>query len=86
MGLRQIVSASAVAAIAATATYSFLIKGYSPLTFPQELAWNAYTNLAAYAQGAKKVWMVVEFTSGNGAPGQMSFDNPAVPDATMADC
>lgn len=84
--LKRTLSTTAGAAVAALAIYGFWFKGYNPLTFPQELAWDAFRGLSAYAQGSEKVWMVVDFSSGEGTSSQMSFNNPAVPDATLAEC
>ncbi|GAA3075690.1 hypothetical protein GCM10010520_23470 [Rhizobium viscosum] len=42
--------------------------------------------LAACSGKSDKVWIVVDFTDASGRPAQMAFDNPSVPDMTLADC
>jgi hypothetical protein len=42
--------------------------------------------LSACSGKPDKVWIVVDLVDPNGRPAQMSFDNPAVPDMTLADC
>ncbi len=50
--------------------------------------WGAILVAAVLASCGKseKVWIVVDLTEANGRPAQMAFDNPAVPDMTLADC
>jgi hypothetical protein len=42
--------------------------------------------LMACSGKSEKVWIVVDLIAPNGQPAQMAFNNPAVPDMTMAGC
>lgn len=42
--------------------------------------------LAACSGKSEKIWIVVDFTDASGRPTRMAFDNPSVPDMTLADC
>jgi hypothetical protein len=78
--------AGTVAALAfvVAAIYSIWFKGYSPLQWPIQLAWQGFQTVAA--GNSKKVWIVAEFTDDKGQPMKMSFNNPALPNLTLAEC
>jgi len=84
--MRRIVSTFAGGAVVCLALYGFWIRGYSPLIFPQQLAWDAFKSVSSYAHGSEKVWMVVDFTAGGSRSAQMAFNNPSAPELSLADC
>jgi hypothetical protein len=65
--------------------------GFNPITLPYVIAGYAWRtvgeSVVAFAGGkTEPVWIVVELKLANGTPSQMSFNNPAVPDMTLAEC
>lgn len=44
------------------------------------------TALSGCSDDNAKVWIVVDLQTPAGKPAQMAFDNPSVPDMTLADC
>jgi hypothetical protein len=81
---KKLAGTVAVLAFAGAAIYSVWFKGYSPLQWPVQLAWQGFQTVAAGR--SEKVWMVAQFTDDKGQPMRMSFNNPAVPNMTLAEC
>jgi hypothetical protein len=81
---KRLVGIIGALAFVGAAIYSIWFKGYSPLQWPIQLAWQGIEAVAA--DSSEKVWMVAEFVDDNGRAAKMSFNNPAVPDLTLAEC
>ncbi len=80
---KTLLGIAAALAFIAAAIYSVWFRGYSPLHWPIQLAYEGFQAIAAPSE---KVWLVADFTDDNGRPGKMSFNNPSVPDLSLADC